>query len=59
MTERPSHTEPEDQAPMRVDRGSGASPPRWMTAVGIAIATLVILMFVVLHLTGVMGSGGH
>jgi hypothetical protein len=59
MTARRSHSEPDKEVRMRVDRESAASPPRWMIAVGIAIATLVILMFVVLHLTGVMVSGGH
>jgi hypothetical protein len=58
MTERPSHTQSDDEAPMRVDRGSAASPQRWLGVVGIVI-TLVILTFVVMHLTGVMGSGGH
>jgi negative regulator of sigma E activity len=33
--------------------------PRWVTAVGIAAAILVVVILAVLHLTGVMGPGAH
>jgi hypothetical protein len=59
MTERPSHSEPGEEERMRVDLGPAPSPPRWMTVAGTVVVILVILAFVVLHLSGVMGSGGH
>jgi hypothetical protein len=38
---------------------SAASPPRWPSVLGIGAVILVIGLFVVLHLTGVLGGGGH
>jgi len=37
------------------DRGSTQSAPRWV----FVIATAVVLLIVVLHLTGILGSGLH
>jgi hypothetical protein len=34
-------------------------PPRWLTVLGVVVAVLVVLMFVVLHLTGAVGPGVH
>lgn len=41
------------------DSGSAAGTPRWIKVVGIVIAVLVVLMFVVMHLTGAVGPGAH
>jgi hypothetical protein len=41
------------------DRGSGPGTPRWVPVVGIIIAIVVVLLFVVLHLTGTLGPGVH
>lgn len=42
---------------MRPDRGSPPSTPRWVKVFGIIVIVLVLL-FVILHLTG-FGFGGH
>jgi hypothetical protein len=41
------------------DRGTAGHTPRWVLAVGIIIAILLVLLFVVLHLTGRLGPGAH
>ncbi len=44
---------------MGPDRGSPTGPPRWVTVVLIAVAALVLLGFVLLHLSGGLGPGLH
>jgi hypothetical protein len=39
--------------------GQAAGPPRWASVLGIAAVVLVVGVMVVLHLTGVLGGGGH
>jgi hypothetical protein len=46
---------PDDPA----DRGSSDGPPRWVTVLGIAVAVVVVLVFVALHLSGAVGPGAH
>jgi len=41
------------------DRGSASSTPRWVLVLGIIIAIVLVLLFVVLHLTGTLGPGAH
>lgn len=41
------------------NRRSEGSPPHWPTALGIGAIVLVVGLFVALHLTGVLGGGGH
>jgi hypothetical protein len=41
------------------DRGSATSTPRWVSVLGITIAIVLALLFVVLHLTGTLGPGAH
>lgn len=43
----------------RHKRGSTTGTPRWVTVLGIVIAVLLIVGFVVMHLTGALGSGLH
>ena len=59
VSERPSNRIADDEPRIGPDPQSVPGIPRWMTVVGIAVVVLVILMFVVLHLTGVMGGGTH
>ena len=33
--------------------------PQWVSVLGIAIAIALVVLFVVLHLTGTLGPGGH
>ncbi len=53
------HTDSDGDTGVRLDRESTTSTPRWMTALGIIIAILLVLAFVVLHLTGALGPGLH
>ena len=45
------------QIPVKPNRGSPPSTPRWVKVFGI-IALALVLLFVILHLTG-NGFGGH
>lgn len=40
-------------------RGWGTGTPRWVSVIGIVIAVGLVLLFFVLHLTGVLGPGAH
>ena len=60
MAELPSHPGTDD------DTGAGprrdappSSRPRWISVAGIVIAIVLVLLFIVLHLTGTLGPGGH
>jgi hypothetical protein len=46
-----------DHTGVRPDRGSTTSTPRWVYVFGL-IALVLVLLFVILHLTG-GGLGGH
>ncbi len=54
MADLPSHPDTDDTG-MGHGRGPTTRTPRWVTVVGI----VVVVLFVVLHLTGVIGPGGH
>jgi hypothetical protein len=41
------------------DRGSATSTPRWLPVLGIAVAIVLVVLLVVLHLTGTLGPGAH
>ncbi len=41
------------------ERGSTTGPPRWVTVVVIVIGALLLLGFVLLHLSGGLGPGLH
>ena len=55
MNERPT----DDRPSAGLDSESAPTTPRWIPALAIAGVVLVILLFAVLHLTGVMGGGSH
>jgi hypothetical protein len=50
---------PEHESPMRPDPDQAAGPPGWASVLGIAAVVLVLGLIVVLHLSGVLGGGGH
>jgi hypothetical protein len=33
--------------------------PRWVSVLGIVIAVVLVVLFVVLHVTGTLGPGDH
>jgi hypothetical protein len=43
---------------VRLGRGSTPSTPRWVKVFGM-ITVIVLVLFGVLHLTGLVGMGGH
>jgi len=55
----PAYPETDEETGAGPDSESAASTPRWIKIVGIVIAVLVVLMFVVMHLTGAVGPGAH
>lgn len=57
--DRPVYPDADGEAGAGPDRGSAATTPGWIKVVGIVIAVLVVLMFVVMHLTGAVGPGAH
>jgi hypothetical protein len=59
MSERLLDRDAGDDPPAEMDSGSPPSAPRWIAPLGIAAAILLILTFVVLHLTGAVGPGAH
>jgi hypothetical protein len=48
-----------DDPGVGLGRGSGPGRPRWVAVLGIVIAVGLVLGFLVLHLTGVLGPGAH
>ena len=43
----------------RVGRGSPPGMPRWVKMFGLVAAILLAVLFVILHLTGLGGTGSH
>jgi hypothetical protein len=58
MAELPSHPDT-GQAGDGPDLRSSTRRAGWKTVVGIAAVVAVIVLFVVLHVTGVLGPGEH
>jgi hypothetical protein len=58
MADLPHYPESNRGVRVRPDRGSPPRTPRWVKAFGM-ITAIVLAMFVVLHLTGLVGMGGH
>jgi hypothetical protein len=48
-----------DDTHVRPAGGSAGGPSRWLTVLLIVLGALVVLGFVLLHLTGAVGPGAH
>lgn len=59
MADPPHYPDTGDDTGVGPHWGSTISRRRWASVLGITIAIVVVLLFVVLHLTGTVGSGGH
>lgn len=60
MTERHPNPEPSDELRPKEDPSPvPGAPPRWLTGVLIGVGILVVVMFVLLHLSGAVGPGAH
>jgi len=59
MADPPPYPDTGDDTGVGPDRGSATSTPRWVSVLGIIIAIVLVLLFVVLHLTGTLGPGAH
>jgi hypothetical protein len=59
MADLPTHPDNHDHISTGPDRGPAAGAFRWKSALGIAIVVALVLLFVVLHLTGVLGPESH
>ncbi|MGH6657306.1 MAG: hypothetical protein ACRDVE_19155 [Actinocrinis sp.] len=57
MAELPAHPDTEPRG--ADDEPAFAGVSRRRTMLGIAIAVVLVVLFVVLHLTGVVGAEGH
>ena len=58
MSDLPSHPDVGDTR-TGPDRGLGFSGQRWRRLAGIAALVGLAVLFLVLHLTGVLGPGAH
>ncbi|MGH2804133.1 MAG: hypothetical protein ACRDL4_13965 [Thermoleophilaceae bacterium] len=59
MAAPPSYLDTGDDTGVGPDRGSVTRTPRWVFVLGVVIAIVLVLLFVVLHLTGTLGPGAH
>jgi hypothetical protein len=59
MANPPSHPATDDHSAGPGHGGPATSRPRWVTVAGIVIAILLVVLFIVLHVTGTLGPGGH
>jgi hypothetical protein len=59
MTDLPPYPDSTDESSVATGRGPTPSKPRWVAVLGLIIAIGLVLLFVVLHLTGSIGTGAH
>lgn len=59
MVHPPPYPDAGDDADVGTDREPTAGVPRWAAVAGIAIAIILLLLIVALHLSGVIGPGVH
>jgi hypothetical protein len=59
VTGLPHYPGTESDTGAQPGRGSAAGAPRWITVFGIAMAILVVVTLIILHLSGAIGPGVH
>jgi hypothetical protein len=59
MADLPSHPDTDNDGGGRPERGPTTGTPRWLSAAGIIIALVLVVLLAALHLTGVLGPGAH
>jgi hypothetical protein len=58
MADLPTHSDTGDDG-LGPDSGPIAARPRWKTTAWIVIGVVVVVVFITLHLTGVIGPESH
>jgi hypothetical protein len=59
MADLPAHPETGDGPGLGPGSESIAAKPRWKTTAWIVLGVVVVVVFIALHLTGVIDPGGH
>jgi cytochrome b561 len=59
MAHPPPYPGSGDDSGASPNRGSTDGAPRWVSVVGIIAFVVLVVLMVVLHLSGVIGSGAH
>jgi hypothetical protein len=59
MADLPSHPDTHDAGDGHGRGPATGGAPRWLGVVGTTVAIMVVALLIVLHLTGVLGPGGH
>ena len=59
MAHPPPYPDTDDDSGEGSERGPAAGTSRWASVLGIVFLVILLAFFVFLHLTGVLGPGGH
>ncbi|WP_256790089.1 MULTISPECIES: hypothetical protein [Frankia] len=59
MADLPFHPDRDNDPGAASPRGSTGRKPRWKSVTVVVLAVAVVALFVVLHLTGVVGPAEH
>jgi len=59
MAKLPPYPDSNEDTGVEPDRESTTGAPRWVSVFVTIVAIVLVLLFVVLHLTGTVGPGGQ